>query len=90
MKKSRFLALFLSIAMVLTLSAFSAGAIESEIVSSMSVQAKAALLVDMDTDYIMYEQNAYEKVYPASITKVMTGRPGAGRHSGPARCPWIR
>lgn len=72
MKKSRFLALFLSIVMVLSLSAFSAGAIESEIVSSMSVQAKAALLVDMDTDYIMYEQNAREKVYPASITKVMT------------------
>lgn len=72
MKKSRFLALFLSLVMVLSLSAFSAGAIESEIVSSMSVQAKAALLVDMDTGYIMYEQNAYEKAYPASITKVMT------------------
>jgi D-alanyl-D-alanine carboxypeptidase (penicillin-binding protein 5/6) len=38
----------------------------------MSVQANAALLVDLDTDYIMYEQNAYERVYPASITKVMT------------------
>ena len=72
MKKSRFLTLFLSILMVLSLIVNSAGAAESEIVSSMSVQAKAALLVDMDTDYIMFEQNAYEKVYPASITKVMT------------------
>ena len=72
MKKSRFISLFLCLVMVLSLCAYSAGATESEIVNSMSVQAKAALLVDMDTDYIMYEQNAYEKVYPASITKVMT------------------
>ena len=72
MKKSRFLTLFLSIAMVFSYVVYSAGAVESELVSSMSVEAKAALLVDMDTDYIMYEQNAYEKVYPASITKVMT------------------
>ena len=72
MKKSRFISLVLSIALVLSLSAFSAGAVESEIVSSMSVQAKAALLVDMDTGYIMFEQNAYERAYPASITKVMT------------------
>ena len=72
MKKSRFISLVLSIALVLSLSAFSAGAVESEIVSSMSVQAKAALLVDMDTDYIMFEQNAYERAYPASITKILT------------------
>lgn len=72
MKKSRFISLFLCLVMVLSLCAYSAGATESELVNSMSVQAKAALLVDMDTDYIMYEQNAYEKVYPASITKVMT------------------
>ncbi|MBR1780439.1 MAG: D-alanyl-D-alanine carboxypeptidase [Oscillospiraceae bacterium] len=39
---------------------------------SMSVQSRAALLVDMDTDLVMYEQNAHTKSYPASITKVMT------------------
>ncbi|MCD8240288.1 MAG: serine hydrolase, partial [Oscillospiraceae bacterium] len=44
----------------------------SALVASMSAAAKAALLVDMDTDYIMYAQNAFERIYPASITKVMT------------------
>ncbi len=40
----------------------------------MEIQAKAALLVDVSTDTpeILYEQNAHEKMYPASITKVMT------------------
>lgn len=73
MKKTRFLSLFLTIVLVCSLLSFSAGAVESEIVNSMTVDAKAALLVDMDTDYVMYELNAHEKVYPASITKVMTG-----------------
>ncbi len=44
----------------------------SALVASMSAAANAALLVDMDTDYIMYAQNAFERIYPASITKVMT------------------
>lgn len=73
MKKSRFLSLVLTLVLVFSLSAFSAGAVESEIVNSKTVQAKAAILVDMDTDYIMYELNAYDRMYPASITKVMTG-----------------
>ena len=72
MKKSRFISLFLSIALVFSLSVSSVSAVNSEIVNSMSVDAKAAILVDMDTDYIMYELNAHEKAYPASITKVMT------------------
>lgn len=73
MKKSRFLSLFLSLALVLGLCTCYAGAYHSEIMDSMHVEATAALLVDMDTDFILYEQNAYEQVYPASITKAMTG-----------------
>lgn len=72
MKKSRFLSLFLTFSIVLSLCTSFASAYTSETVASMSVDAKAALLVDMDTDYIMYEQNAYEKVYPASTTKIVT------------------
>lgn len=32
-----------------------------------------AILVDADTGAILYEKNAYEKSYPASTTKILTG-----------------
>lgn len=32
----------------------------------------AAILVDGDHDEVLYAKNAYEKMYPASITKIMT------------------
>ena len=40
----------------------------------MKIQAKAAILVDIssDTPEILFEQNAHDQMYPASITKVMT------------------
>lgn len=44
----------------------------SDILSSMKVDASAALLVDMDSDIVLYDQNGYDSVYPASLTKVMT------------------
>ena len=37
-----------------------------------AVKATAALLVDIQYDTVLYDQNAQEKRYPASITKVMT------------------
>ena len=37
------------------------------------IYGKAAILMDMDTGAILYEKNAYETMYPASITKIMTG-----------------
>ena len=36
------------------------------------IQAKAALLVDVNTDAVAYAKNIHEKNYPASLTKVMT------------------
>ena len=45
---------------------------ESEILNSMQVEAAAAILVDVDTGAVLYEYNAQEQRYPASITKVMT------------------
>lgn len=36
------------------------------------VNAKAAMLVDLNTGRVVYEQNADERVYPASLTKIMT------------------
>lgn len=73
MKKSRFLSLLLSAALVaglvLPLSAQAAG---SDIVSGMHVAAKAAILVDADSHQILFEQDDHDKNYPASMTKVMT------------------
>ena len=39
---------------------------------SFSVAAKAALLIDLNTGRTVYEQNADDRVYPASLTKIMT------------------
>ena len=72
MKRKRFISLFLAIVTTCSLFISSASAMNSEILTSMDVQAKAALLVDMDTDYVLYEKNADERAYPASITKVLT------------------
>ena len=36
------------------------------------IQAKAALLVDVNTDAVAYAKNIHEKNYPASLTKIMT------------------
>lgn len=49
-----------------------AGAVEYEGVTSLSIDAKSALLIDMDTEQVLYEQAADEQRYPASITKIMT------------------
>lgn len=40
--------------------------------SGFSVSARNALLVCLDTDEVIYEKGADQKVYPASITKIMT------------------
>ena len=39
---------------------------------NFSVNAKAALLIDLNTGRTVYEQDADERVYPASLTKIMT------------------
>lgn len=37
-----------------------------------TISAEAAILMDADTKTILYEKNAHEQHYPASITKLMT------------------
>lgn len=37
------------------------------------IDGHAAILIDMDTGAILYSKNEHEKLYPASITKIMTG-----------------
>lgn len=38
----------------------------------IQITANAAMLVSMDTDEVLFEKNSDQKVYPASITKIMT------------------
>ncbi|MBE6933874.1 MAG: D-alanyl-D-alanine carboxypeptidase [Ruminococcaceae bacterium] len=40
--------------------------------ADLEVAGKSALLMDMATGTVLYEQNAHEKLPPASVTKVMT------------------
>ena len=67
------LVLICSVGWAGALDSFSAGVIQaSPSLSGMEVQAAAALLVDESQRQILYQKNAHERRYPASITKVMT------------------
>ena len=70
MKFRRFLALFFSLVLIVTLGA-SALAADGD-TGDWEVAAKAALLADPDTGEILYARNIHERLYPASLTKVMT------------------
>lgn len=61
---SAFLGICLIFTPILTVSAYEPSGVE--------ITANAALLVSLDTDEVLYEKNADQKVYPASITKIMT------------------
>lgn len=66
MKKYRFLSLLLAGLLALTLAA-PAAALEDP-----QPNCKAAIVVDGDNQEILYELNARQRMYPASITKIMT------------------
>ncbi len=72
MKNSRIVCFVLSLLIVLSCATVSVQAYQSDIVDSMTTEARSAILVDPDTDFILYQHNAYDKAYPASITKVMS------------------
>lgn len=61
---SAFLIICLIFTPILTVSAYEPSGVE--------ITANAAMLVSLDTDEVLYEKNADQKVYPASITKIMT------------------
>lgn len=72
MKKNKIASFFLALSLLLGLLAPSAHTYASS-VEEYQADAKAAILVDADYGEVLFEQNAREKLYPASITKVMTG-----------------
>ena len=79
MKNRRFLSLFFLVLLLLTstlspiaLAAEGDADAEPDSIPEITVDAKAALLIDPTTDEILYELNIHEELYPASLTKIMT------------------
>lgn len=70
MKNRRFLSFFFSLVILLTLAAPAYAAKDD--VGDWEVAAKAALLIDPDTEEILYARSIHERLYPASLTKIMT------------------
>ncbi len=68
MKKYRFIPFFFVCALILSLCALPAAALEDP----APQHCKAAIVVDGDWDEVLYSFNAEERMYPASITKIMT------------------
>ncbi len=58
--------LFLAFVLFLTILPVGAAA------AAPQVKAKSAVLMDIETGTVLYEQNAHEALHPASVTKVMT------------------
>ncbi len=67
MKKYRFLSLLLTLLLMAGVLSPAAHAAQPP-----DVMASAALLMDAANDEVLYEKNANQKMYPASLTKVMT------------------
>lgn len=78
MKKLRFSVLFVLTLFCCGLLAARAQAADytpvtsSEIVSDMEVNCGSCLLVEMNTDAVLYGQDNSEQIYPASVTKILT------------------
>ena len=67
MKLHRFAALFFALVLTLMTALTPAYAVED-----IDIDATAVLLLDGESETVLYEKNAHERRYPASITKVMT------------------
>ena len=66
---------YICVALVLCSSVFSASAITYDYEKSEGAQklySKNILLVNMDTGITVYEKDVHERIFPASLTKIMT------------------
>ena len=67
MKLRRIAALFFALALALVTLTVPAAAIED-----IEIEATAVLLLDGESEAVLYEENAHARRYPASTTKIMT------------------
>ena len=72
MKKIKIYSLFFGIFFALTALTPRAAASSSQLVDEMQVNAGAAMLVDLDTDCVLFGQDEAKQIYPASTTKILT------------------
>lgn len=73
MKFKRLFSVFLLLTVLAGFAAVPAAADETKTpVPDPDIQAKAALLVDWDTETVLYAKNEHAELYPASLTKIMT------------------
>ena len=66
MKKYRFFSLLLAALLAVSLT------VPALALEDPKPNCDAAILVDGDNGEVLYEHNGYERIYPASITKIMT------------------
>ena len=62
----------ISVILAAVLLTSSAAAIEPVSEDAISISAPSAILIERSTGEVIYEKNAYERLSPASVTKVMT------------------
>ena len=73
MKTRRFFSVFFLLVLAASLALTSASAAEGDGgVTPPELHCEAMLLVDANTGKAVYEKNAQERMYPASLTKIMT------------------
>lgn len=72
MKKNRVFSLILCLLMLVSCLVPALAEDTAPEEEAFSVRAKAAMLIDLQTGRVVYEQDADERVYPASLTKIMT------------------
>lgn len=72
MKKARYLSLILIISIVVCGLSPRLTSCEEKWPDAPGVAAQSAIVMDVDSGAILYEKNSHERLYPASITKVMT------------------
>ena len=71
MKKIIYTTLIIILISIIQLSVFNITSFASES-TELETYSPACILIESSTGKIIYEKNAYEKLYPASTTKIMT------------------
>lgn len=62
----------LTIIFVIAIGQLSVLSVEAAFKAPFEIVSNAAYMVNTDTGTVVYEKNAHQKVYPASLTKIMT------------------